>query len=205
MVATRNPGKLAEIREGLRDLDVEVLDLSAWPDLGTLPEPGSTYAANAYAKARAVHARTGLPVLADDSGLEVDALGGEPGPMAARFGGPGLDDAARCRLLLQRLEGVPRERRTARFRAVLCLVWGPQPADVAFFEAGCEGWIGFEPRGTGGFGYDPVFCLRGPDGAFLERSMAELSREEKNAISHRGRALALLREAWRAGAWADRP
>lgn len=195
VLATRNAGKAAEIRAALAGLGVELLDLGGWPDLGPLPEPGATYAINAYAKALAVFTHTGLPALADDSGLEVDALDGEPGPRAAVFGGPGLDDAGRCRLLLARLEGVPRERRTARFRAVLALVWGGGPHEVAFFEAGCEGWIGFAPRGAGGFGYDPVFYLRGPDGAFLERSMAELTREEKNAVSHRGRALALLREA----------
>lgn len=117
-----------------------------------------------------------------------------------------MDDAARCRVLLERLAGVPKERRTARFRAVLCLVWGPGPAEVAFFEAGCEGWIGFAPRGTGGFGYDPVFYLRGEGGTFLERSMAELSPAEKNAVSHRGRALALLRQAlaeWEQGVDVD--
>lgn len=195
VLATRNAGKVREIRAVLDGTGLEVLDTSGWPDLGELPEPGATYAENAYAKALAVHRHTALPALADDSGLEVDALGGEPGPFAARFGGPGLSDAARNALLLERLDGVPRERRTARFRAVLALVWGPGPADVAFFEGVCEGWVGQEPRGEGGFGYDPVFYLRGEDGALLDRSLAELAPEEKNAVSHRGRALALLRRA----------
>jgi XTP/dITP diphosphohydrolase len=122
--------------------------------------------------------------LADDSGIEVDALDGGPGMYSARFGGPGLDDAGRTALLLARLEGVPEGQRTARYRAVVALAWPAREGrEPVTFEGVEEGRIGFAPRGTRGFGYDPVFVV--DDG----RTQAELSDEEKDAISHRGRAV----------------
>ncbi len=133
-------------------------------------------------------ARAGLPALADDSGLEVDALSGAPGPRSARYGGPGLDDAGRVALLLRELDGVPAGRRGARFVCVAALATPDGECRTA--RGVCEGRILGAPRGSGGFGYDPVFA---PEGG--QRSMAELREDEKNALSHRGRAIAALLEA----------
>jgi XTP/dITP diphosphohydrolase len=169
--------------------------LADYPGLALPAEGEASYAANALAKARAVAAATGLPTLADDSGLEVDALGGRPGVRSARYGGPGLTDAERCRRLLDELAGVPPERRTARFRAVIALV-DPARGREATVEGVAEGRILEAPRGAGGFGYDPVFSYP-PLGA----TFAELPPEVKNRVSHRGQALARARgvlEGWRA-------
>lgn len=198
VVATGNPGKRKEIEAALVGLDVEVLGLDSLGGVALPEENGGTYAHNALIKARAVLDAAGLPVLADDSGLEVDALNGEPGVYSARFGGPGLSDRQRCRLLLERLDGVPDPQRSARFRAVLALLV-PGGA-VYLFEAGVEGRIARDLRGSGGFGYDPVFYPRGDDGRLLSKTMAQLAPEEKNRISHRGRALRLLRRALASGA-----
>src|SRR5690606_38613033 len=131
------------------------------------------------------------------SGLEVDVLDGAPGVYSARFGGAGLSDEERNRHLLAALAGVPQARRTARFRAVLALLAPGEPP--GFFAGTVDGWIGFEPRGEHGFGYDPIFCLRDAAGRLLPQTMAELDAADKNRVSHRGRALRLLRRALAAG------
>ncbi len=183
-LATRNAGKIREIRHILADLDVELLGADEFPPFPEPEESGESFLENAIAKARAVHRATGLPALADDSGIEVDALGGGPGVRSARYGGPGLSDADRWRRLLAELEGVPPERRGARFRCVAALVPAPGSRDGAIWTEGfLHGRIAEAPRGANGFGYDPVFYL--PE---LGRTVAEMTAEEKNAISHRYRA-----------------
>jgi XTP/dITP diphosphohydrolase len=184
--ATRNRGKLTELRQLLADLDLEVLALDEVPSsVGEVVEDGDTFAANAIKKARAVAAATGLPALADDSGLEVDALGGRPGVYSARFAGPDCDDDANNDKLLAELADVPDGRRTARFRAVLALVAGER---VITTEGVCEGQIVRERRGQGGFGYDPLFYC--PE---LGATFAELGVGPKNDRSHRARAMKSLK------------
>lgn len=190
LVATRNPGKLREFEEALAPEGIEIVGLDALADAPIVRETGSSFDENARIKAEACSARTDLPVLADDSGLEVDALGGEPGVRSARYGGEGLDDAGRCRLVIDKLAGVPRERRRARFRCALALARGGRT--IADFEGTVEGFILEEPRGENGFGYDPIFFHEGAG-----RTFAELSRAEKRALSHRGRALDGVRRYWR--------
>ncbi|MBX6342290.1 MAG: RdgB/HAM1 family non-canonical purine NTP pyrophosphatase [Thermomicrobiaceae bacterium] len=180
VIASNNPGKLEEIRHLLPDW---IAARSAAEVGASLPEEtGQTFAENALLKARAVASQTGRVALADDSGLEVDALGGEPGVHSARFAGEPRSDARNNALLLARLAGVPPERRTARFRSVVAIV--TPDGRERLTEGTIEGRIVEEPRGGGGFGYDPLFQPLG-----LDRTMAELTLEEKNAISHRGQAL----------------
>jgi XTP/dITP diphosphohydrolase len=185
VVATGNAGKLAEMRLLLGDLPMALRGLADLPEV-ELPPEGDDYAANAVAKARVVALATRLPALGDDSGLEVDALGGRPGVHSARYGGPGLGDAARVALLLHELAGVPAARRGARFVCVVALV--TPDGDSVTARGSCGGRILAAPRGTGGFGYDPVFAPEGRDA-----SLAELPADEKNRLSHRGRAVAALR------------
>ncbi len=184
MLATRNAGKIREIRDILSGLDAELLDAG---NASPFPEPredGETFLENALAKAKAVHAATGYPALADDSGIEVDALDGGPGIRSARYGGAGLSDADRCAKLLAALEGVPEERRGARFHCVAVLYPAPGSAGRALWTEGLlHGRIAREPRGENGFGYDPVFYL--PERG---KTVAELAAAEKNEISHRYRA-----------------
>ena len=191
VAATSNPGKLREIRQALARSGIEVVGLDALPDLAPVEETGLTFEDNARLKAEAYSEHTDLPVLADDSGIEVDALGGAPGVASARFGGAGLDDAARNRLLLGRLRSVgaasPVER-TARFRCVLA------GRTLATFEGVVEGYVLERPRGENGFGYDPLF-FHPPSGC----TTAELTTAAKQAISHRGQALAALVAALRSG------
>ena len=184
IVATGNAGKLAEMRALLGDLPLALRSLADLPWI-ELPPEGDDYAANAVAKARAVALATGLPALGDDSGLEVDALGGRPGVNSARYGGPGWDDAARVALLLHELASVPEAQRSARFVCVVAIVTPDGDSVVA--SGSCEGRILVEPRGDGGFGYDPVFAAEGRN-----VSLAELPADEKNRLSHRGRAVAAL-------------
>jgi XTP/dITP diphosphohydrolase len=186
VVATRNPGKLREIRRMLQDLPFEVRSLREYPDIGPLVEDAPTYEGNAVRKAVAVARATGEVAVADDSGLEIDVLGGWPGVHAARFLGERATDADRNTEVLRRLEGVPLERRTARYRAVIAVAL--PDGRVETFEGTCEGLIAPEPRGSGGFGYDPIFYL--PE---LGRTVAELAPEEKDRLSHRGKALAQAR------------
>lgn len=179
LLATTNPGKRREIEQHLAPLGVEVITLD---EAGIEPaeETGSTFEENAWLKAWLAARRSGLWTLAEDSGLEVDALGGRPGVYSARFAGPGASDEENNRKLLEALEGVPEHQRRARFRAVMVLA-SPQGERWAA-EGVCEGSIALAPRGTGGFGYDPLFVFEG-------RTFAEMSPSEKDAVSHRGKAL----------------
>ncbi len=192
VLATRNEGKAREFLTLLEGHAARVESLRAYAEIVLPPETGSTYRENAIAKALAVHAALGAPALGDDSGLEVDALGEAPGIRSARYAGPDANDRANNERLLRELRDVPPERRTARFWCALALVRGA--GDVVVSEGVCEGRILDAPRGDGGFGYDPLFV---PDGETL--TFAELPWERKNAISHRARAVAALREAMRAG------
>ena len=189
VVGSSNHGKLAEIRSAL-DFPgwrfVAAAELEAeWP---SPEETGETFEDNARIKARAAHERFELAALADDSGLEVDELDGEPGVYSARYAGPCADDAENNSRLLLALKDVPEGQRTARFRCTIVFV-GPDGTETVA-NGTCEGRIGFQPRGEHGFGYDPLFE---PD-ATPGRTMAELSLAEKNAISHRGAALRDLHE-----------
>lgn len=178
LLCTGNPSKAEEIRR-LLPASVQVVTLAEAGLPADLPETGATLEENALQKARFAHARTGLPCLADDTGLEVAALGGDPGVRSARYAGEAKDPAANMRLLLERLRGAG--DRAARFRTVLAYV---DAGRERLFEGVVRGAIAPAPRGNGGFGYDPVFV---PEGE--ERTFAEMTLEEKNSMSHRGRAL----------------
>jgi XTP/dITP diphosphohydrolase len=186
LLATTNPGKAEEFRELLSECALELFDLRAFRDPPAVRETGRTYEENALLKAKAYARWAGMAALADDSGLEVDALGGAPGVDAAHFAGPQASDRENVQKLLAALAGVPTEQRTARFRCVL-VVAHPDGRWIRT-EGMCEGIILNEPRGSSGFGYDPVFFY--PP---LGKTFAELSREEKNRVSHRARAAAELR------------
>jgi XTP/dITP diphosphohydrolase len=189
VVATRNRGKLLELRELLAGLPIDLRSLDeVAPNLPPIVEDGATFEENALIKARVVAEATLLVTLADDSGLEVDALGGRPGVRSARFASDAATDAENNAALMSALEEVHGEKRTARFRSVIAVVDPFSEADPLVVEGRCEGTIAREPRGTGGFGYDPLFVF--PE---LERSMAELSESEKNELSHRGKAAVLAR------------
>ncbi len=187
LIATRNDGKKAEYASLLHGLGINLVSLADTCIDDIVEETGTTYADNALLKARTYAAIAGLATLADDSGLEVDALDGAPGVYSARYGGEGLDDEARYRLLLQEIEGVPEKARSARFRCVIALVWPDGREDVV--EGVCEGRIAEEPRGENGFGYDPVFYVP-KEGCY----MAELPQEVKNRISHRAHAAEAVRD-----------
>jgi XTP/dITP diphosphohydrolase len=185
VVATNNPGKIVEIRDVLRDIPCEIFPITEVEPTFRVEEDGQTYAENAIKKASAAASLTGTLAIADDSGLEVDALSGVPGLYSARFGGEHLPQFEKNILLLQQLQGVT--NRSARFRCVIAVV---SPAgNVATTEGVCEGIIGTEERGTGGFGFDPIFLL--PE---YGKTMAELGPGIKNTISHRAKALANLRK-----------
>jgi XTP/dITP diphosphohydrolase len=192
VLATLNRGKVRELRRLLRDLPIELTSLADIPGATVPPETGATYAENALIKARAAHRLTGLAGLGDDSGLEVDALGGAPGLYSARFGGPGLDDAGRVALLLERLRAVPAGQRGARFRCVIALV--DEDGRERTVEGVAEGEIASAPRGAGGFGYDPVFFY--PP---LGRTFGELSDGDKERVSHRGLAARAARAVLASG------
>lgn len=181
LVATNNPGKVREYEALLKGLPLALTYLAQEGIDIEVEETGSTFAENASLKATAYARASGLLTLADDSGLEVDALGGEPGTRSARYAGQGASDEDRYRLLLSRLEGVPWERRTTRFRCVIAVATPQGESRTA--EGTCEGIIAFEPKGEHGFGYDPVFYM--PE---YGQTMAELEPEVKNRISHRARA-----------------
>lgn len=183
VIASKNKGKIREIRQIYADLPVTVVELADQPDV---VEDGGSFSANARKKAVEIARHTGKWALADDSGLEVDALRGAPGIYSARWSGAG--DEANNDKLLRELRDVPAPARTARYRAVV-VVATPEGRIVAEADGTCEGLIGFERKGSGGFGYDPLFVV--PQ---LGRTMAELSPEAKHAISHRGQALRRLRE-----------
>lgn len=180
VLATRNPGKVAELRARLAGLPVELISAADVDGVPEVDEDRETLRGNAEKKARALHAHTGLAALADDTGLEVDALGGAPGVHSARFAGPDADDAQNRAHLVRQLEGA--DDRSARFRTVLAFVDGD---GAEFFDGVCEGTLLSEERGSGGFGYDALFVPADGDG----RTFAEMGKAEKNVISHRGRAL----------------
>jgi len=182
VAATRNPGKLAEIQTLLDGAGWHVAALDDVSPAAVLGEDGLSFEENARQKARAAFAAVKTWVLAEDSGLEVDALEGDPGVMSARYCGPDASDAERNRVLLERIVAVPDEKRTARFRCVACVI---DPAgNEALFEGACAGRISHHQRGRAGFGYDPIFI---PDG--FSRTFAELGAETKDRISHRAQAL----------------
>jgi XTP/dITP diphosphohydrolase len=191
LVATNNPGKVQEYEELLADLSLPQEIEITFPGQEGLAlevdESGETFEENARLKALAFARASGLLTLADDSGLEVDALGGAPGVHSARYGGPHADDVDRYRKLLDALAEVPASRRSARFRCVVALALPDGTVHTA--DGACEGEIGFAPRGEHGFGYDPVFVVAGYGG----RTMAELAPEVKNRISHRARAVTAAR------------
>ena len=188
VLATRNAGKVREIAAVYAGLGARLAGLEEWPALGDLAEDRETYAENAAAKALAVAEATGLPALADDSGVEIDALGGAPGARSRRLLGEAASDEARNAHVLALLAGVPAARRTARYRAVVALA--TPDGGVQTFEGVCEGVIVERPRGAGGFGYDPIFAPAGED-----RTMAEVPLEVKNRLSPRARALRAARAA----------
>ena len=183
ILATNNKNKLREVRQILEPLGYEVISQSEAGINIEVEETGETFEQNAELKAQAIYERTKTEVIADDSGLEVDALGGQPGVYSARYGGEGLSDSQRVSLLIDNMKDVDAENRTARFVCVLCYI--SSDGTKRFFKGTCEGKIGFEPKGENGFGYDPVFMVG-------EKSMSELSSDEKNQISHRGNALKKL-------------
>ncbi len=188
LIASGNPHKTVELRALLGALGADaILDLSQLPERPAEPvEDGSTLEENAYIKAREIFEATGLPTVADDTGLEVAALDGAPGVRSARFAGEDASYADNCRLLVEELAARPDADRSARFRTVICYV---DPYRTIFAEGSIDGRIVEAPRGEEGFGYDPLFE---PEGA--GRTFAEMTAEEKNDISHRGRALADLRQ-----------
>ncbi len=186
VLATRNAGKIAELRRILADVvDVELVGLDAYPDLPDVAETGQTFAANALLKARAVAAHSGLPALADDSGLCVDFLGGAPGIRSARWAGEPSDDAANLALVLDQLADAGDGMRDAHFCCAAAAVVPRVGERVA--EGRVDGTLLTSPRGTNGFGYDPIFVPLGET-----RTTAEMSSEEKDAISHRGAAFRAL-------------
>ncbi len=187
VLATRNKDKGKELAALLADLGVVIRTLVEFPDAPEVIEDGETCEANAVKKAVAIARYTGLPAVADDTGLEVEALGGRPGVYAARYAGEDATYEDNWRKLLRELEGVPREKRRARFVTVAALA---EPNGSVRTETGSlEGFIAETPAGTEGFGYDPVFYV--PE---LGKTLAELSSDEKNRISHRARAFAKVRE-----------
>ncbi len=188
MLATNNRHKAAELQALLSDVGVRIRTLAEFPDAPEVVEDGTTCEANAIKKATAIANHTGLPAMADDTGLMVEALGGRPGVYAARYAGEQATYEDNCRKLLGELQGVPVAKRRARFVTVVAFV--PRPGVQAqVVEGALDGVIAEQPAGTYGFGYDPVFVV--PE---LGKTLAQLTSEEKNRISHRARALAKVRE-----------
>lgn len=186
LIATRNRDKVREIRALLADLSVELLTPDDLAGLPEVDEDAPTLEGNAIKKARTLFEASGLPAIADDTGLEVDALGGAPGVYSSRFAGPGATYEDNVQKLLQVMQDIPEEKRGARFRTVAAFA---HAGGVETVEGVCEGIILRHPRGTNNFGYDPVFYV--PE---LGKTMAEMTLDEKNRISHRARAMRQLRE-----------
>jgi len=187
LLATNNSGKLKEMSVLLRNSKLEITTPMEQGIHLEVQESGKTFRDNAILKAEAFSSVSGLMSLSDDSGLEVDILNGEPGVMSARYAGPNASDKDRIDYLLEKLRGVPFDRRKARFRCVMAVA--APGGKVEIFEGVCEGIISEEPKGPGGFGYDPIFYIPS-----LEVSMAQLSMESKNDISHRGIASRKVRD-----------
>ncbi len=196
LIATANKGKVREIRDLVRDLPVEFLSLAEVADVPDVVEDADTFEGNALKKARIISQATGMVTLADDSGLCVDALGGAPGVLSARYGGPGLSDEAKCRRILQEMLDIPDGGRSARFECVLALV--SPDGDEVLFRGACEGRITRSLVGAQGFGYDPIFLYE-PAGL----TFAEMDMHAKNAVSHRGKALTQFAEYLRGIAVTD--
>jgi XTP/dITP diphosphohydrolase len=197
LIATTNPGKLREIRPLLASLPVELVTLDRWPELAAPEETGVTFEENARLKARYYAAATGITTVAEDSGLEIDVLGGAPGVESARFGGVDTPYPEKFARLYERLRAFEPSRWTARFVCALALVEGQR---VVFETRGTvEGVIAQEPRGSGGFGYDPIFePFSEPPGG---RTVGQMSAAEKHALSHRGKAARAMAEYLRAEGW----
>ena len=183
VIASNNAGKLREIRAILAPFGLDAVSQKEAGFDAEVEETGTTFAENAALKAHAVHEALHCAVIADDSGLLVDALDGAPGVYSHRFAGENATDAQRCEKLLELLKDTPAEKRTARFQCVLCYV--NAAGEEQFFSGVCEGVIGTSPRGENGFGYDPVFIADD----YPDVTVAELTDDQKNAISHRGKAL----------------
>ena len=181
VLATHNRGKMKEMSSILAHLPVTLLTLDDFPQIGEIPETGETLKENAFIKAETVHQKTGLPALADDTGLEVDALDGAPGVHSSRYDGETATFEDNCRKMLQEMDGIPSEERTARFHTVIAFV---SDSGNEWTEGMVEGRILEKKQGDGGFGYDPLFYY--PP---LKKTFAELNSEQKNNISHRGKAL----------------
>lgn len=196
LVATGNQGKFREIEELLRGTVGILVSLADFPGVPPVEEDGATFAENAVKKALTAARVTGMPVIADDSGLEVEALGGRPGVYSARYAGADADDAENNAKLLKELANVPADERTAAFRCAIALCF--PDGNCRTFAGELAGVILREPRGTGGFGYDPLFLV--PE---YGQTLAELPLAVKNAISHRGKALAALLEYLRRDRTAD--
>lgn len=188
-IATRNEGKIRDFQKLFSSYRIEVRSLlDKGMNIPDVEETGTTFEENAALKAETISDLLKMPVLADDSGLEIDALDGRPGVYSARYAGEAKDDQANIDKVLSEMKGIPEEKRKARFVCVLALA---RPQEKTVFKKGtCEGWIAFQQKGSHGFGYDPIFRPQG-----MTKTMAELSHEEKNNISHRQRALYQL------GAW----
>ena len=181
VLATHNDGKISEMQYALKDISVDVITLKDFPHIDEIPETGQTLLENAFIKAKTVFNETGLPSLADDTGLEIDALSGEPGVYSARYAGENASYLDNCAKVLSKLYGVRPEDRTARFRTIMAFVG----KDKKFHcEGNVNGLIIDEMIGHNGFGYDPIFYY-----PKLEKTFAELKKDEKNSISHRGIAL----------------
>jgi len=181
VLATHNRGKMKEMSSILAHLPVKLLTLDDFPQIGEIPETGETLKENAFIKAETVHQNTGLPALADDTGLEVEALDGAPGVHSSRYDGETATFEDNCRKMMQEMDGIPAEERTARFHTVIAFV---SNSGNEWTEGMVEGRILEKKRGDGGFGYDPLFYY--PP---LKKTFAELNSEQKNNISHRGKAL----------------
>jgi XTP/dITP diphosphohydrolase len=185
VIATRNAGKTLEIRDFLKGFAIEIKNLNDFGPIPEVPEDGKTFDENAYLKAGFAARVLGLPALADDSGLAVEALGGRPGVHSARYAGPSATDAERCARLLAEMAG--KTDRRAAFECVISIAVPTGPALT--YDGRCEGEITLEPRGSNGFGYDPIFYY--PP---LGKTFAEMTRAEKGRVSHRGKALAEVRD-----------
>ncbi|MCH9031789.1 MAG: RdgB/HAM1 family non-canonical purine NTP pyrophosphatase [candidate division Zixibacteria bacterium] len=185
VLATNNEDKITEIRACLADLELEIMTRADFENFPDPPETANTLEGNAELKARAISDSTSLPALADDTGLEVAALNGAPGVFSARYSGEDATYESNCAKLLREMEGLPEDKRGARFRTVIAIVWD---RDLKLVDGVVDGRITESPRGASGFGYDPVF-LYPPAG----KTFAEMTLEEKNEISHRGKALAQAR------------
>ena len=186
VLSTHNPDKQAEMNAVLSDLDLDFIGLDQYPEIDDIPENGTTLLENALIKARVAHLKTGFPALADDTGLEVDALHGAPGVYSARFAGEDATYQDNVKKLLSVMAGISRQNRTARFRTVVALI----DSDTELWTEGIiEGLITREQRGAGGFGYDPIF-----EAADTGKTFSEMSAAQKNEISHRARALQKMRK-----------